>query len=85
MRELVQRLAGDSRVIRRNTPLFESGLIDSMSVLDLIVRIEQAIGRRIADEEIALASFRTIGAISATFWTGEDAPATQRRVGVPRR
>lgn len=66
LRDVVRELTGGAS-IRRDTPLFESGLIDSLKVLDLVVAIEKRIGRRIRDEEIRLESFRTIAAIVETF------------------
>jgi acyl carrier protein len=66
LRQFVRHGSGE-RTVRKNTPLFESGLIDSIRTLDLIILIEEVIGRRVADEEIVLGSFRTIEAICATF------------------
>ncbi|MGK5496581.1 acyl carrier protein [Streptomyces sp. URMC 125] len=39
--------------------LLDSGLLDSMSVMSLVVEIEQRSGIRIPEEEIVAANFRT--------------------------
>ena len=85
LKEFVRAIAGDSIAIRKNTPLFESGLIDSMRILDLIVLIEDEIGRRISDDEIALASFRTIDAICSTFSSDMATGSKRRRITRTRR
>lgn len=54
-------------VIEPDTPLFESGLIDSLRVLRLIAWTEQAIGRRIPDEQIRMDHFRDVRSIARTF------------------
>jgi methoxymalonate biosynthesis acyl carrier protein len=58
---------GRAGMIRKNTPLFESGLIDSIRILDLIAFIEASIGTRIPDQAIRLENFRSIEAISGAF------------------
>jgi acyl carrier protein len=62
---------GRAGTIRKNTPLFENGLIDSIRILDLIAFIEASIGARIPDQAIRLENFRSIEAISGAF--AEDA------------
>lgn len=56
-----------------HTPLFETGLIDSIRILDLIAWTECASGRRIPDEAIRMDRFRTVATIAATFATREPA------------
>jgi acyl carrier protein len=63
-----QLVADDSLRIRRNTRIFEEGLIDSLKVLDLIAFVEAELGIRISDADIRLEHFRTIQAISESFW-----------------
>ncbi len=53
--------------IRATTRLFETGIIDSLRVLDLIAHIENALGIRIPDERITLENFRSILAITHAF------------------
>lgn len=64
----VRRLAGERARIRRNTRLFENGIIDSMRVVDLIAFVESRLGRRVPDEMITLEHFRSIDAISRSFF-----------------
>lgn len=54
-------------VAERDTPLFTSGLISSIKVLELIAWTERAIGRRVADSEIRLDNFRTVARIAEVF------------------
>jgi acyl carrier protein len=56
-----------ARRVRGTTPLFASGLIDSLKVLDLISFVESTLGIRIPDHKITLDNFRTIKAISKAF------------------
>jgi hypothetical protein len=56
------------RAVRINTPLFASGLIRSIEVLDLIVVIEGLRGREVLDQEVTLKNLRSIQAITAAFW-----------------
>ena len=51
-----------------DTPLFASGLIDSMAILHLIGFIEHATGRRIPPSKVVMKHFQTIAAIAETFW-----------------
>ena len=50
------------------TPLFESGLLDSLSILHLIAQVEQLTGRPVPDYLVLMKHFRTVQAITATFW-----------------
>ncbi len=59
---------GDALTIRRNTRIFEEGLIDSVKILDLIAFVEARLAIRIPDAEIRLEHFRTVHAISESFW-----------------
>jgi acyl carrier protein len=53
-----------------DTPLFESGLINSLRILQLIAWTERAIGRRIQDEEIVMENFGSVARIAQTFAGG---------------
>jgi acyl carrier protein len=53
-----------------DTPLFESKLIDSINILYLIGYVEKALGRRLTDDEIVMANFRTVRVIGNTFLRG---------------
>ena len=53
------------------TPLFESGLIDSLAILELIAFVEEATGRPIPAREVHLKHFGTIDRICNAFWRDE--------------
>ncbi|HEX6059227.1 MAG TPA: phosphopantetheine-binding protein [Gemmatimonadaceae bacterium] len=61
------RLAPPGVVVTAETPLFASGIVSSIRVLDLIAWTERAIGREIADVEIRLDNFRTVARIAEVF------------------
>jgi acyl carrier protein len=63
------RLAPPGTVAGPDTPLFASGIISSIKVLELIAWTERAVGRQIADAEIRLDNFRTIARIADVFVT----------------
>jgi acyl carrier protein len=50
------------------TPLFESGLIDSLGILHLIAFVEQATGKSIPTKKVVMKHFRTVEAIRKAFW-----------------
>ena len=50
------------------TPLFATGLIDSMAILHLIAFVEDATGRAILPEQVVMKHFATVAAITETFW-----------------
>jgi acyl carrier protein len=64
---LHRRLLPAGARINAGTPLFESGLIDSIRILKLIAWTEQATGRRIPDEQIRMDNFRTVERIAEVF------------------
>lgn len=47
------------------TDLFESGGLDSLSFVDLLLQIERAFGLRIQLQDLELVHFRSIGRIAA--------------------
>lgn len=49
------------------TPLFASGLLDSLSILHLIAAIEEFTGQRVPDELVVMKHFQTVEAITAAF------------------
>ena len=57
-----------ARRIRGTTRLFESGVMDSYKVLDLISYLETALRIRIPDERVTLDNFRSIRAMTNAFW-----------------
>lgn len=53
--------------VTRTTPLFASGLLDSLSILHLIAAIEEFTGQRVPDELVVMKHFQTVEAITAAF------------------
>jgi acyl carrier protein len=51
-----------------STPLFESGLIDSLGILHLIAFVEKATGKTIPTRMVVMKHFRNVDAMSDTFW-----------------
>ena len=54
--------------VQVDTPLFASGLLDSLSILHLIAAVEALTGRRIPDESVVMKHFQTVEALTAKFW-----------------
>ncbi len=57
--------------VHRETPLFESGAINSLRVLDLIAFVEETLKITVPDSTIRLANFRSIHTIAQTFISGD--------------
>ena len=55
--------------IEGGTPLFETGLIDSLAILDLLGFVEDLIDRRLRTHEVDMKHFGTVEAICQTFWS----------------
>jgi acyl carrier protein len=54
--------------VSAGTPLFESGLLDSMSILHLIAKIEELTGREVPDQLVVMKHFRTVEAMTAALF-----------------
>jgi acyl carrier protein len=54
-----QHVTHDGVRIESDTRLMESGLLDSMTVLNIVVSLERECGVRIPEMEIVAANFRT--------------------------
>jgi acyl carrier protein len=54
--------------VTSDTALFESGLIDSLAILNLIALVEQWTERPVPPRMVVMKHFRTINAIVDTFW-----------------
>ncbi|HSI12145.1 MAG TPA: phosphopantetheine-binding protein [Chthoniobacter sp.] len=54
--------------VATDTPLFENGLLDSLSILHLIAQVEQLTASPVPDHLVVMKHFRTIQAITTTFW-----------------
>jgi acyl carrier protein len=50
-----------------DTPLFETGLIDSLAILHLIAYVERATGQAIPPRMVVMKHFRTVQAICDSF------------------
>jgi acyl carrier protein len=61
------RFAPDGPAIVADTPLFASGLLDSLRILELIAWTERAIGREIPDGQIRTDYFATALRIAEVF------------------
>jgi methoxymalonate biosynthesis acyl carrier protein len=57
-----------------DTDLIESGLLDSLQLVELLVQIEQSFGLRIALEEVEFDDLRSVTRIARLI--GASAPAT---------
>lgn len=66
------KLAPPGVRIDADTPLFRTGLIDSIRILELIAWTERATGRMIADREIRMDNFRTVSRIADVFAGGPE-------------
>ena len=53
--------------IDRGTPLFADGLLDSLSILHLIARVEELTGAPVPDHLVVMRHFESVDAITATF------------------
>jgi acyl carrier protein len=76
-RDLLAFISGPLRARRRtpavivdinaSTPLFESGLIDSLAIIDLLAFVESATGKRIPMRQIDMRYFGTVKRIVRAF------------------
>jgi acyl carrier protein len=55
--------------VAADTPLFEDGRLDSLSILHLIARIEELTGHPVPDHLVVMKHFRTVEAMTAAFST----------------
>ena len=70
---LSRRTAGGAfrTAVHRSTRLFESGVVDSLGIFDLIAFVEDATGATIPLRMVDLKYFGTVERISASFWRGK--------------
>lgn len=64
---LNRKLAPPGVTIEADTPLFRSGVINSIRILELIAWTERATGRTIPDREIRMDNFQSVGRIADVF------------------
>jgi hypothetical protein len=55
------------------TPLFESGLVDSLGIIDLLTFVEAATGEPVPMRKIDMRFFGTVDRIARTFWKPTEA------------
>lgn len=60
-----QILKQPNRTIAAEEPLLSSGLIDSFSLMDLVLHVEDTFGVRIEDTELNADTFDTLNQLSA--------------------
>ena len=71
-RELIQQkilefFEKNGKQIKPNIDLFESGLLDSMEIIELIVFMEEALNLKVNADKMNGANFRTLELITNTF------------------
>jgi hypothetical protein len=66
---------GEADDVTDQMPIFGSGILKSVHVMDLILLIEELSGRPLAIEELNPGSFKSIDAIYATFFAEREVPA----------
>jgi acyl carrier protein len=54
--------------VERSSLLFAEGLLDSLSILHLIARIEEITGSAVPDHLVVMRNFQSVDAIAATFF-----------------
>jgi acyl carrier protein len=64
---LNRRLAPPGVMIDADTPLFRTGIINSIRILELIAWTERATGRTILDRDIRMDNFQSVGRIADVF------------------
>jgi acyl carrier protein len=62
---LSSRRGVDAAALTPSEPLFSSGLLDSLDVLELIAFLESSCGIRVSPFDVSIERFDTIGAIVA--------------------
>jgi len=72
--EVLPRICGKPRDrldVDGTTPLFESGLIDSLAIIHLIAYVERTTGRTIPPRMVVMKYFRCVDAICGAFGPAE--------------
>jgi hypothetical protein len=68
--------AQPSTPIDVSTPLFETGVIDSLGIIDLLAFVETATGRPIPMRKVDMRFFGTVDRITRAFWNDREAPTS---------
>jgi acyl carrier protein len=69
----VRHGASPSTAIDSSTPLFETGVIDSLGIIDLLAFVENATGRPIPARKVDMRFFGTVDRITRAFWDEREA------------
>lgn len=60
---LKDKMGLDTDSVEEETPLFSSGLLDSFSMVDLLMFVEKACGQRISPTEVSLDNLDSVSRI----------------------
>jgi hypothetical protein len=55
-----------------STPLFETGIIDSLGIIDLLLFVETMTGQQVPMRKVDMRFFGTVDRISNAFWTDRE-------------
>ena len=58
--------------VDRSTPLFETGVVDSLGIFDLIAFVEDTTGSPVPLRKVDLSHFGTIERIARSFWRDKE-------------
>jgi acyl carrier protein len=67
---LIARHGERSVVVDASTPLFETGIIDSLGIIDLLAFVETATGKTVPMRKLDMRFFGTVDRICSAFWDG---------------
>lgn len=63
---LVQKFpAARKKAVKNDTPLLESGVIDSLGILDVVAFLESSFNVQVADDELTPENFASISCMAA--------------------
>jgi acyl carrier protein len=54
------------------TPLFETGIIDSLGIVDLLAFVEAATGSPVPSQKVDMRYFGTVDRICSSFWANPE-------------
>ena len=63
MRYLSAKMGIDTKAVAADTPLFSSGLLDSFSMVDLLMFIESEAAMRLEPDDVTMDNLDTVGSI----------------------
>ena len=71
---LFSRHGRDPVRLDASTPLFETGVIDSLGIIDLLAFVERATGTQVPMRQIDMRFFGTVDRIARAFWSDPRCP-----------